>query len=828
MEYEYSLLDKLSKSDLSIKSNQQHYSFIYRNYIPKTSHTTYKHHIQEIEEITNQSSKIEKIKMHQLQLKEKLRKELDGYISLIYNFSGLRDKIKYLYALIVDEILKKETLINSFLDYYAEFKLTNKNNIIRYDILGALLKKISFSNSEKEILLTKTTVDQAFFELLRRIIELSDNVKLISDNSSQFSKSLVLSLKENLNVIRELANEKIIYYVKNLFINAKNQISHISQSNHSKLSLTPSKSSSSGDLSLLSKGQGSKTTELMNLETLNNLIISLKFIQDNTNFIVFIQKEYINFRKKVIEENYRFKKFKFSMTSVDYFIKVFLTITRQFEFLFLREALLMYLFFYESKIFYKKELTDIVEYINLSIDKKIAEVEEKNYEGCLNDMNKKPMENSSHTDTKEESIVASDASLSPYYSMVFNMELTDKYNFFKCSDLNSVFLQEEISNLYILIKRVNSTHHSSKRSQPSQEQPQTQNSSNEKGSIQSKDNEDSIFKNFINGLNTIFYHFLYELYETFNFIKNSLEETEKNVSAIFKLCILLKFIMFRLEAIFNTIGLKSQDYKGFELFSLIMNYQHKFSKSYMKVIADITKKISKFKQTYIKELSSFNKTGNFSYLAEMKSWISELAKILEINEFFKTTLGYNPDKREGGGSSNNNNEILAIENTLRSLIEFFDEVAMSELLKEKYTYNNINQIIAVKIVDYQVQIRSVFSGLKEVAGGLYKQIEDKISANLSIIESFFVKNILEMTSFEDSLVKIISQEHAVLFMEKLSDTCNYMTIALLDHLTYYELKEKIKESIKQELLKEFKEIVKTNEECLYILGEEDFKGFLSN
>ena len=58
----------------------------------------------------------------------------------------------------------------------------HKLNIIRNDILNNFLKKISFSNKEKEVLLVKKTAEKTFFDLLKRILLLSDNVKLISDN----------------------------------------------------------------------------------------------------------------------------------------------------------------------------------------------------------------------------------------------------------------------------------------------------------------------------------------------------------------------------------------------------------------------------------------------------------------------------------------------------------------------------------------------------------------------------------------------------------------------------------------------------------------------
>lgn len=822
MEKEQLLLEKLKASDLSLKTNKKHYIYIQNNYISKIQNKTFKNHIQEIEHITNTKEKVSCLKAVQLELKDNFIKELDDYISIIKNFGNMRDKIKALYSLIVEEILKKEELINSFLTYYSEFKMMNKTNIIRNDILNNFLKKISFSNKEKEVLLVKKTAEKTFFDLLKRILLLSDNVKLISDNSNEFSKNLLISLKENISIIKELANEKIIYYVKNVFQEAKNH-----QSTSLALSSKNSKSSGNSE-SALSVSQNLLKKEIINYEVMDNIIISLKFINENTNYVVYIQKEYINFRKKAIEDSYKYKKIKFNMGSVDFFVKMFLTIMKQFEFLFLRESILMFSFFYDSDIFYKSELDSIISYLNIDMDDKIIQIENIDYESKLKEIreikeidrrkksnneedNIKDNDDSQTTRTKEtnniESLNKNSITAFSSIDIKYNFDKNDKHNYLKCEEIFSNFLTQEANTLYNLANKVN------------------------KNYINPENKSNTIFKNFIVGLNTVFYHFLYEIYETLHLIKNNLEETEKNFSTTYKYSLILRLIQNRLDIMFSNLKLDSHDYKNFEIFSLINNYLHKFNKSFIKISNEISKSITRLKQSCLKELNQSTKSSELSYINQLIQIAMEVVKILEIKLLFNSTFKLNQEIYNDSNKEFSKEEELeknGLNSILFSIIEFFADFSVKKLLKDKYVYNNTDQVIAIKIFDFYNQLKNILKPLNYIVSEIYLQLEEKIDRDVLVIEEFIVKNIISMSNFEENLVKIISQDHAFLFMEKLSDTCNYLIITFLDYLSEFELKEKLKERIKTSLIIKFREIMIKNQECIYILGEEDFKSFLIN
>ena len=52
---------------------------------------------------------------------------------------------------------------------------------------------------------------------------LRDNIDVIQKNSSNFSKTLLMSVKEHYNTIDEMLHEKIVIYLKNFFrFNKKN------------------------------------------------------------------------------------------------------------------------------------------------------------------------------------------------------------------------------------------------------------------------------------------------------------------------------------------------------------------------------------------------------------------------------------------------------------------------------------------------------------------------------------------------------------------------------------------------------------------------------
>lgn len=780
MENEINLLQRLKSSDLSFSTNKKTYIHINNNLLTSIAPVKYKNHIQEIEDIVKNKSKQSKLQTYDLELRESLRKEMNDYINLISNFTSLRDKIKHLYSLIVEEILKKESLINDLLTYYSEFKLSNKNNIIRFDILNHLLKKISFSNKEKDVLLSKNPPKNNFFELLQRVLLINENVSLIQSNSNQFSKNLVLSLKENINLIRELANERIVYYLKNSFNQVKPQqigsIESSSSNNHFPLSSNSHK-------------------ENFSVEILNNIIVSIIFINDNTNYVAYIQKEYINFRKKVIEESCKFKNYKFNLSSVNLLVKILLTTNKQFEFLFLREALLMYVFFYDSKIFYKNELEKIVQMLNLDLNKTLLDVETKSNFINSNTNNQNDINNNNTNITSQ---------------------ISDIHTFEKCMLIHKELFSLEITDLYEYVIRF--INHSQN------EKDKTDNKLNKVDEKEPNTLPSSIIKKFIIGLNTVFYHFLYDLYETLNTVKSSLEETDKNFSNTFKICLILKYITLKLESMFASLKVQSSDYKNFEIFSLISNFLYKFGKSYIKILNEIGKKIVILKQNFMREIKLSTKSCDLQFLNEIKIYSAEVAKMYEMRRFFSENLDYKVIKAD----DNSNNEYENLDNITKALVEFFNEISINKLLNEKYVYNNSEQIMAIKIFDYYLYLDNLLKPSYSYIKDPSTKIEEKISSFQSVIEDFVVKNILVISNFEDNLIKIISQEHALLFMEKLSDTFKYLTITLLDFIFDLNVKEKMKEIISEKLLNQFKLIMKRNPDCLYILSEEDFKSIITS
>ena len=122
------------------------------------------------------------------------------------------------YKEITKSIHDNEKEINEFIEFYSDYLKDNKGILIRNEILKTFLDKILITKEEKDELNINednNNINQnKNFSLITKMENLRDNIDVIQKNSSNFSKTLLMSVKEHYNTIDEMLHEKIVIYLK--------------------------------------------------------------------------------------------------------------------------------------------------------------------------------------------------------------------------------------------------------------------------------------------------------------------------------------------------------------------------------------------------------------------------------------------------------------------------------------------------------------------------------------------------------------------------------------------------------------------------------------
>lgn len=212
------------------------------------------------------------------------------------------------YAKLISEIQNNDEIIQTFINFYTDYLKENKNFLIKNEILKNFLDKIILTKEERESLTSKKENEKINFKIINKVESLKNNVDIIQQNSTNFSKTLLLSIKKHYTLIDEMINEKIVIYLKNAFKQYNDKIS---------------------------------------LKDFKELYILIHFLYNKGQYIDFVLKEYTNMRKKFCESIIKDKYLILSSKNVD---SVYTNLNEDFMFYFMKELILISFFFLSEEL----------------------------------------------------------------------------------------------------------------------------------------------------------------------------------------------------------------------------------------------------------------------------------------------------------------------------------------------------------------------------------------------------------------------------------------------------------------------------------------------
>ena len=210
------------------------------------------------------------------------------------------------YDKIMKEMANNEEITQTVFNFYSQYLKENKNFLIKNEILKNFLDKIILTNEERDILTSKKE-EKINFNIINKIEQIKNNIDIIQQNSTNFSKTLLQSIKKHYNLIDEMLNEKIVIYLKNFF---------------------------------------KKYNEKIDIKEFKELKILIQFLQSKEQYINFVLKEYINMRKKFCEGIIKDKYLILSSKNID---SVYTYLNEDFMFYFMKEFILISFFFIQSE-----------------------------------------------------------------------------------------------------------------------------------------------------------------------------------------------------------------------------------------------------------------------------------------------------------------------------------------------------------------------------------------------------------------------------------------------------------------------------------------------
>ena len=214
------------------------------------------------------------------------------------------------YDKIMNEMANNEDIIKTVFDFYSQYLKENKNFLIKNEILKNFLNKILLTKEERESL-TSQKDEKINFDIINKIEQIKNNIDIIQQNSNNFSKTLLQSIKKHYTLIDEMLNEKIVIYLKNFFKKFNEKI--------------------------------------LELKEFKELKILIQFLENKEQYINFVLKEYINMRKKFCENIIKDKYLILSSKNID---SVYTYLNEDFMFYFMKEFILISFFFIQKDYIY--------------------------------------------------------------------------------------------------------------------------------------------------------------------------------------------------------------------------------------------------------------------------------------------------------------------------------------------------------------------------------------------------------------------------------------------------------------------------------------------
>ena len=212
------------------------------------------------------------------------------------------------YTKLMLEIKDNDAIIQTFISFYTDYLKENKSFLIKNEILKNFLDKIILTKEERDSLTSKKEGEKINFKIINKVETLKNNVEIIQQNSTNFSKTLLLSIKKHYTLIDEMINEKIVVYLKNVFKQFNDKIS---------------------------------------LKDFKELYILVHFLYNKEQYINFVLKEYTNMRKKFCEYLIKDKYLILSSKNID---SVYTSLNEDFMFYFMKELILISFFFLSEEL----------------------------------------------------------------------------------------------------------------------------------------------------------------------------------------------------------------------------------------------------------------------------------------------------------------------------------------------------------------------------------------------------------------------------------------------------------------------------------------------
>ena len=207
------------------------------------------------------------------------------------------------YNKIMDEMNNNEEIIKTVFNFYSQYLKDNKIFLIKNEILKNFLDKILLTKEERDSLTSKKDSEKINLNIIQKINQIKNNIDIIQQNSTNFSKTLLQSIKKHFTLVDEMLNEKIVVYLKTYF---------------------------------------KQINEKISLKDFKELKTLIQFLYNKEQYINFVLKEYIIMRKKFCQGIIKDKYLILSSKNID---SVYTYLNEDFMFYFMKELILISFFF---------------------------------------------------------------------------------------------------------------------------------------------------------------------------------------------------------------------------------------------------------------------------------------------------------------------------------------------------------------------------------------------------------------------------------------------------------------------------------------------------
>ena len=838
--------------------------------------------INHILNISEKETIIDYVKKDMYHTYEELRKIINPYIMMISLHSSNNKNVYNKYNEIINILTNQEDTTNDILNFYDDYKSDNKSFLIRNSILNYFLSNININQEDKEILSKNINVklnnindntleignqskseilqnqsssllpnikdtnqtynNYLFFNLLNKIKKIKERLNYIENNLEGFSKTLYLSLKENIANIEDIINEKLILYLKNCFkeyltivvvnknenqTNKKEYSKKISDLKSS--STTIKKLSNSSLISNIDKCEYNKESNIkeysklnnidyrvqLDLSELRNIITGISFIKNNENYLIFLQKEYINFRKRNVGDAFKEKYTNISTiindtelynnynnkarTDVCFnqleesFSRISIALCLDLEFTFLKEVLLMYTLFYnEYNILINDDILNILELLNKT---NLSSVKDFRY--FLQD------NISNYSNLKTSNL---NTNINNLLNLPIDKDYKSSIEYKKC--LIKEFMNY-IDNEYQLLYKIN---------------------------YNSKNIENKFdFSKFLSALNTIFFYVSEWLYENLNkIIKGLTENNPYNFLSCLKMSTTFEILKFKLQSMFSCINIKKEEFSNLEIYNLLTLCHVKSERLLIKAQNELEKKLTKIKVNLLNYI-----------IGDPREFETLLLSFYDIINLYKFVLTISNTLFKRKTNTKDDDSFVKLDyfkkilnsKPLSLVLNIFNNFNINDYLANKFIISDSKQVNSIKVfnfIDYCKELLD--NNLKEnLEANVYNDlfidnnVKDIIieihNVMLENIQHFIFKNILIESNLEEKLTKVFSQDQAYIFMEEIVEHIKYNYL-IFDYIDNDIVKQITKNKINDWILSTLVDMFKKQENCLYVITEEDIKDYL--